>query len=418
MSAIVVKPPRITLTAEASTLSADIHIGDTSTTMWFRFPPGFPLLETADPFVLSMRMTSMRLGLPLRSVAPVSSRLLESLPLVSTIFHAWYPELSITPVEAAAGSPPPGEQRLTATCFSMGLDSFYSAVRNLDRISILVLVHGFDFSLSNHEYRTKASTAATDAARMLGKELVEVETNSREITEPYTAWGYHQHGAALAAVAAAMVSRIDRMLIPATATYRKLSAFGSHPMTDPLWSTDLVTIEHDGIEASRTQKAAFLAGNAAAMKHLRVCWRNPDNAYNCGKCEKCVRTMISLLTAGALDKCTSFPTRLTPELIDAIQLPSDIAHHLLSVNFDEVKAAGTFPEIEAAIGRCLNRHAAGMLGRQLRQMPPLPDDIPELGNAVFQHRDSLLRMMAAKGPVILLTDAARAALRSIRRRGS
>lgn len=411
MNAIVIGPPKVNLEPGGPVLSAEFTLEDKQETMWFRFPLGFPLFETADPFVLSLRMTALKLGLPLCSKAPVSKRLLQSIPLADKMFHAWYPELTITPIEAKAATHPEYRDRETASFFSGGLDAFYTAVKNLDRLSMLVLIHGFDFKRSNHEYRAKVSAAAGDAARMLGKRLIEVETNSRDFTEPHVAWGAHQHGIALAAVAAAMGNAIDRMLIPATATYRRLSPCGSHPMTDPLWSTDLVSIEHDGIEASRTQKAVRLSNHAAAMKYLRVCWRNPDNAYNCGRCEKCVRTMISLLIAGTLDDCSSFPTKLTPELIDQVTLPSEISRYLIRNNYEELKAGGGHPDLLDALERLLHRETCQALATQLAAMSPLPENLAPLSNAVIQHRESLLAMMASKHPARLLADTVRIILR-------
>jgi len=42
------------------------------------------------------------------------------------------------------------------------------------------------------------------------------------------------------------------------------------------------------------------------MRWLRVCWQNKELAYNCGRCEKCLRTMIALHLAGALSRCRTF----------------------------------------------------------------------------------------------------------------
>lgn len=412
MTAVVIGQPIVTSEPDTSTLSAPVRIGETGHRMWFRFPAAFPLRAHADPFVIALRITAMKLGLPLRSETPVSARLLAQLPLLDEIHHCWYPELAVTPVEAdAAVSPFSSEPRAIASFFSGGLDAFYTAIKNRDRVGLLVLVHGFDFERANLEYRAKVSTALSDAARLLGKRLVEVETNCREITEPFAAWGYMQHGPALAAVASAMDRAIERILIPASATYRYLAAHGSHPLTDPLWGTERLAVEHDGMEATRNRKAAFIAGNEAAMKHLRVCWRNPGNAYNCGRCEKCVRTMITLLTVGALDRCQTFPTRLTPELIRGMEIVADIALTFTEENLAELKAAGGHPDLCAALEEVVHRHTSARLARQWSAMPPLPTDLPELADAVFRQRGSLLDMIASRNRLILLADALRAAIR-------
>jgi hypothetical protein len=66
------------------------------------------------------------------------------------------------------------------------------------------------------------------------------------------------HGAALAAVALLFQDRLGKILIPPTYSYADLLPWGSHPLLDPLWSTEQTTIEHEGCEATRVEKAAYI----------------------------------------------------------------------------------------------------------------------------------------------------------------
>jgi hypothetical protein len=51
---------------------------------------------------------------------------------------------------------------------------------------------------------------------------------------------------------------------------------------------------------------------------LRVCAPTPEGALaNCGRCEKCVRTMVALDMLGALPLHTSFPSRLERRTVRA-----------------------------------------------------------------------------------------------------
>jgi hypothetical protein len=75
---------------------------------------------------------------------------------------------------------------------------------------------------------------------------------------------------------------------------------------------------HDGAEATRTQKLMdWICGSELALENLRVCLA-PGDAYNCGRCEKCVRTMIPLELAGKLASSKVFPGQPSPR---------DIAQH-------------------------------------------------------------------------------------------
>jgi hypothetical protein len=71
---------------------------------------------------------------------------------------------------------------------------------------------------------------------------------------------------------------------------------------DPLWSTETLTVVHDGCEMGRIDKVRFMAESQLVLDTLRLC-----PAYNCGRCIKCLPTIIDLLQAGALDRCATLP---------------------------------------------------------------------------------------------------------------
>ena len=54
-------------------------------------------------------------------------------------------------------------------------------------------------------------------------------------------------------------------------------------------------IKTHGAGFTRTQKVAILNAWEAARNNLRVCWQGPQTGRNCGKCEKCVRTMLNFM---------------------------------------------------------------------------------------------------------------------------
>jgi hypothetical protein len=86
-------------------------------------------------------------------------------------------------------------------------------------------------------------------------------------------------------------------------------------LLDQLWSSAAVMVEHDGAEATSAEKIAAIARDRQALRWLRVCYKNPDQAYNCGRCEKCVRTMLPLHALGALEHATTFPNDIDPEAV-------------------------------------------------------------------------------------------------------
>ena len=91
---------------------------------------------------------------------------------------------------------------------------------------------------------------------------------------------------------------------------------GSHAAVDPLFSSQLVTIIHDGSRFSRLEKVRELASWPMALDALRVCPGNTGGRANCGSCEKCLRTRLELLAAGIESTAAFGPSLMPAELWD------------------------------------------------------------------------------------------------------
>jgi len=93
------------------------------------------------------------------------------------------------------------------------------------------------------------------------------------------------------------------------------------------------------------------------MDTLRVCWENRGGRYNCGTCEKCLRTMAELYLAGALERCRTLPDRID---IDALsRLPvSDPSRRSFAVSLLNSARASRRP---------LGGSIAGALRQALRE---------------------------------------------------
>jgi hypothetical protein len=202
------------------------------------------------------------------------------------------------------------------------VDSLHTFLKHEQEITTLVYVHGFDVDFNDDTLRKKVSDALRAFAAKTGKSLIEVETNLRDFTDQYGDWGEKIHGAALASVALLLDSLLERIYIPSSYAYSELFPWASHPLVDPLWSTETIQIVHDGCEATRFEKVMSIAGDDRALSTLRVCWENRNDAYNCGECEKCLRTMTALKILGALDRCPTFQTPFDQASIRRFELKS------------------------------------------------------------------------------------------------
>jgi hypothetical protein len=276
--------------------------------------PGIPPSLGADAYLAATLLPAMRAGLALEVQGPVSPRLLRALPAIQDLFHYWSRRFRVVPVDASDVQPPESAGEEAACFFSGGVDSFFTALTQREEYSTLVFVDGIELGLQRAGLDEQVHGALREAAAELGKKLLVVRTTARAFSNRFVRWEWY-HGAALAGVALALQRRFSRVYIPATNSFAHLAPWGSFPSLDPLWSTEAVEIVHDGAEVSRMAKLERVAESPTALRWLRVCWENQDGLYNCGRCEKCLRTMAALRLIGKLDEARTFPAGLDLELL-------------------------------------------------------------------------------------------------------
>ena len=310
------------LRESAGSAGATVKLGGSAESISFSWTPeSDPVIS--DAVFAACLLPAMASASSLHVAGPVSPRLLSSAERIQEIFHAWAPDklhpITVEAERRADSAPEPGTQ--VACFFSAGVDSFYSTLKHQDEIDALVFVYGFDVALSDKVLRERVRTGVRNAAGELGKPLVEVETNLRAFSDQHVNWELF-HGAALASVALLLQQSFRRIYVPSTLSYRQLVPWGSHPLVDPLWSTEGIELVHDGADTSRFQKMERLSSSEAAMHWLRVCWRNPDSAYNCGRCSKCMRTMAELEVLGVLSHSKTFPPKVDRRQLRRTFVPS------------------------------------------------------------------------------------------------
>ncbi len=284
----------------------------------FRFPSGVATDDSADAAVAAGWLPAMAAREPLVVEQPVSSRLVDGAQYIADVVLTWeralrpdQPRYGRVPLVAPRRRERPGSatDRRVACFFTGGADSFASVIRHRDEIDVFVFVHGFDLLDDQHDpLNQRVVERLHAAAGMLGLPLIEVECNLVAFSTSFGIGWDDYHGAALATVALLLAPNFSTFFVPATTTYAELYPLGSHPLLDPQWSTDLVEILHDGADATRVEKMRAIAAEPAAREHLRVCFENRDGLYNCGRCEKCVRTGVAVRIAGVEGSFASLPS--------------------------------------------------------------------------------------------------------------
>ena len=309
MTEVTVGAPRTLAGPGWPGIAASITIDGRTFDIFFRASQG-PLTFRADPFLALALLPAMRTGLPLRLEGAVSARLLRNTSVFQDVICTWYPSI-YQKITIHAETVVPAEQpSQTGAFFSGGVDSFYTAITRQDELSHLILIHGLDISLDDQPMRQKVSFALRQACAELGKPLLEVETNMRTILDAYTGWSRDSHGAALASVALALAPQFRKVYISATHTYDHICAHGSHPLIDPLWSTEETEIIQGGVETGRWQKLRSMLDNQTVRRYLRSCWEHPQGAYNCCHCSICLMNMSFLRLCGVSDHFPTYPQPL------------------------------------------------------------------------------------------------------------
>jgi tetratricopeptide (TPR) repeat protein len=354
MSRVHIDRPQYCEDGSCKVVSTVVTVGAEHHSVWYRTPA--PVACGVEPVLVASLFAAMRTGLPLHTEEPVSPLLLSNLQQIQEIFHSWDRSLSIVPVEAPAKRDQDRPASGVGCFYSGGVDSFYSVLKHASEISQLIFVHGFDLPLDAVSLRARVRESLYAAASELKLPLVEVETNLRSFTDRYLRWGF-AHGAALASVALLLSRQIRMVYVPSSNPYAYLVPWGSHPLIDPLWSTYQVEFVHDGCEATRMEKVASVSRHQVALRHLRVCWENRGGAYNCGQCEKCLRTMIGLHIVDALNRCPTFDRSLNCGAIARMRIKNAGALKFFEESLEVLERVGRDHDLANALRNCLNNQA-------------------------------------------------------------
>lgn len=290
-----------------------------------------PLLSAAaDPFVAALLIPCMSEGEPLEIVPAISPRLLASLDAIQTIVSQWWPALRRVEVLAhSVRSTAANLSGVSASFFSGGVDSFYTCLKHVResgssrsaRLTHLIHMDGVEALLERSADVGPLRETIREVAERYGLKTIFGKTNMRSLFP--ISWSTYYHGAGLSSIGLSLSAGFSQILIPSTHSFRHLLPWGSHPLLDPLWSTEETEIVHDGCEVTRVEKTARIAQDPFALQHLRVCLRNGAGLGNCGRCKKCIRTMIALEAMGVLPRATTFPRQLPNDFDKFLPVESD-----------------------------------------------------------------------------------------------
>jgi pyruvyl transferase EpsO len=306
-----------------------------------------PLRVSTEAFVAAFLFPAMAARRQLTAAGELDPIFDANLRKVEALAVEWWPFMSEVAVQLS-GLRPTETGTGEAMFFTAGVDSFFTLWCNLGTVERLINVSGFDIGLWDTARIDKCTTLIDSIGRELGKQIVHVATNLRENALFQSVSWEVSHIAAISSIAHSISPRLATALVASTDFPKP---WGSHPDLDPLWSSSALSILCHGREFSRLDKVRQILNWDIVRRSLRVCWENRAETLNCGCCEKCVRTQVEFIAAGADKLPETFPPGNLAERIDAIpSLPPRLCK-----TWRDIRGALPNSETATAVDRLLRR---------------------------------------------------------------
>jgi hypothetical protein len=267
-------------------------------TLWFEVEERFDHMLTTgpNPFLIGWLFTAMRTNKPMEILQPVDEDLMRNLLELQRVWARWKPELyRPVPLRAPALATHRSIPGKTICAFSGGIDGAFALWDNTLNVTnpfpypveALLHVQGLHIPLDRMEEQQILHNRIATIASELRLDLLVVRTNIRRFGN----W-YDFHGAALAACLHLFEPAFSSALIGSSHPYSYLRfPWGSNPVTDALLSSSTLQIRNYGGGYTRFEKTQSLIQWEPYQQIVAVCTESFKG--NCGKCEKCIRTLLS-----------------------------------------------------------------------------------------------------------------------------
>jgi hypothetical protein len=382
-----------------TTLSVTIEQpNQTRSRLWYRVPSEYSslLTKSCDPFVVATVFLAMQQSTNLVVHGDVSPSLLQNLAEFQAAWSCWCPQ-RYQQVEITASverEQPKVSTNQAIAAFSGGVDGCFTVWRHRmgrcgrwqRHIQAGLMVHGFDIPLAQEDIFHRAAQKSKAMLSSLEVELIPIATNFREIEQDWE----DAFGTGIVSCLMVFQGGYTAGLIGSSDPYHALNLpYGSNPITDPLLSSQSFQIICDGASFSRLQKVQEIAKWHEAYTNLRVCWEGSQPDKNCGRCEKCIRTILNFRVLGlGLPPC--FEQDVTDEQILGIQGLHKAQLIELTPILEAAKAAAISDSWVRALEVCIKQNQRAELHKTYREA--LRQQLPEpLKAGIRQVRSLILR---------------------------
>jgi hypothetical protein len=306
--------------------SSKIVFGNQTQTLWYRLDTEFSdyfCEDRADGLVASLLFFSLMKGADIVSELPISEKLYYQLT------HYLIPQLCrcnksvISPIKIEAPLVSTAYQEATGVgCgISCGVDSFttlyeYTQLIPLDSYKLTHLTYlkvgahdgqigRYDSDVQEDLFQTQLLHAKAFCTRY-GYKLVVVESNLTEVIDRM--FGFYNYEQFHSYVNAGTILHLQKLFSRYyySPTYGldeffvdvKKDAAHYEGVLLPMLSTETTSFYNSNKDMGRIEKVRLISEFEQSYEWLLVCWLHKPN---CGKCGKCIRTMLELDFVGKLE---------------------------------------------------------------------------------------------------------------------
>ena len=307
-----------------STLTTEIDIGDRKRVVNLSVEKDYGKFfspERSDYALVGMLAYALRKGQDIICEAPVTEELLYNINeiLIPTFVRSDPRNYSVK-IQAETAPPldklPYGKSIRggVGTGISCGVDSFYAALKHIDSgypSRDLTHLCIFNNGSINNCYgkenipfiKQKVFERAEKVAAELNLPLFKLESNFQDVI-PQSHLRTHTYMDSMVIYALQKLWRV--YYYSSTYSFSNFSLEQNfyndpahfEPLLFDCFSTSKLKIFSSGSEGDRNDKIDFIADNPVAQKYLHVCLKKDTN---CGRCSKCLRTLLALDAANKLD---------------------------------------------------------------------------------------------------------------------
>jgi len=223
--------------------------------------------------------------------------------IYTAIVNAWKSELHAVEVEADV-APPIGSTNKTrvGTMGSGGVDTLYTLV-GIHEIDDVILIKNMNYPNESHALRV-----FKELRPEIRRHVIEAPDFFHE-QQNSTIWVRFNHGSFLASAALPFSKYFTSMIISGTDRGPGFEIGSGHDV-DYLWSSSHMRFFSYG-NVTRFRKVEWLGQHEKAnsiLKLIHLCSDSEKRGHfiNCGKCWKCLFTMLIIDSCGLREKATAF----------------------------------------------------------------------------------------------------------------